>query len=356
MSHFVVQPRAAVQAPFDDHARLAAVYAHELLDTAPDAAFDAVARTAAALLDAPIAFVGLLDANRLWFKAAVGADVAALPADAAHPLDAVRLIADLQADGCAAAHALRQAAPGARSYAGAALVDESGHLLGTVGVLDHRVRNFGAQERRRLADAAALASTALAAHYRAVALARAAKSDPVTGAADRQRFDEALDVELQYSMRTGEPFSVLCLGINGFEDISTGFGRAVADDVLREVTRRLAQQVRVGDLLAHLGQAEFGIVMRHGAENEAAALAARIDAAMGEPVQLGAGESLGVSLSLGVGAYDDEVVSAAQLFTRAQREQRLAAERLERRVSLVGRLFEAPALRLVTGDEGRQGG
>lgn len=352
MSQLVVQNRSAAAGAPDEQARLAAVLAHELLDTPHEPAFDAVVRTVATLLGAPVAFIGLLDADRLWLKAAVGTDAAEAAPAAAHAGQALRLIADLEADTSATAQALRALGHGhdqaLRSYAGVALFGEGGHQLGTVGVLSTQPEAFDDAAVRRLNDAALLAGTALSAHYRAVSLARAAKSDPVTGTADRRRFDEALDVELQYSMRTGEPFSVLSLAINGHRDIVTGFGRAMADDVLREVTRRLAQQVRVGDLLSHLGQAEFGIVMRHGAEAEAAALAARIEAAMAEPVQLGDGESLGVSLSLGVGAYDDEVVSAAQLFGRAQRAQRLAAERLERRVNMVGKLLEAPALRLVS--------
>ncbi|MBQ1766599.1 MAG: sensor domain-containing diguanylate cyclase [Aquincola sp.] len=352
MSQLVVQNRSLPAVGAEEAARLAAVYAHELLDTPAEPAFDAVVRTAAALTGAPVAFLGLLDADRLWFKASVGLDSPQAEPAAAHAGQALCVIDDLQADGSAATTALRAAAPNARSYAGLALVDEAGQLLGTLGVLSPKTHAFGAAEVQRLQDAAVLAGTALLAHYRAVSLARAAKADPVTGIADRPRFDEALDVELQYSMRTGEPFSVLSLCINGHRDIATGFGRAIADDVLREVARRLGHQVRVGDLLAHLGQAEFGIVMRHGAEAEAGALAARIEAAMAEPVQLGDGESLGVSMSLGVGAYDDEVVSAAQLYSRAHRAQRLAAERLERRVNMVGKLLEAPALRLVAGRQG----
>lgn len=350
-------PQPLAQPPFsapmtsaapDDADRLAAVHALELLDTAPDAAFDAVARAAAALLGAPAAYVGVLDADRLWLKASVGLEVGVAAFEAAPPVGELALVEDLAADASPAAAALLGLAPGLRSHAGIAVCDGQGHRIGSVGVLDTVPRRFDDEARRRLQDLAQLAGTAFAAHGRAVALARAAKADPLTGTADRQRFEEALDVELQYSMRTGEPFSVLCLAVNGFEDITVGFGHAVADDVLREVTRRLAQQVRIGDLFAHLGHAEFGIVMRHGAETEAAALAARIDAAMAEAVQLGAGEQLGVALSLGVAAYDDEVVSAAQLFRSAQRAQRQAAERAEQRVSIVGRLFESPALRLVS--------
>ncbi|MCR5867065.1 MULTISPECIES: diguanylate cyclase domain-containing protein [Aquincola] len=347
MSQLVVQNRSATAGASDEQARLAAVYAHELLDTPQDPAFDAVVRSAAALTGACAAFIGLLDADRLWFKSAMGVDLAQAGTDAAHAGQPLRVIHDLSTEPGPTARALRSLADGLHAYAGVALLDEAGRQLGTLGVLSASAGAFGPAELQRLQDAALLAGTALTAHYRAVSLARAAKSDPVTGTADRRRFDEALDVELQYSMRTGEPFSVLSLAINGHTDIVTGFGRGVADDVLREVSRRLAQQVRVGDLLSHLGQAEFGIVMRHGAEAEARALAARIESAMAEPVQLGDGQSLGVSLSLGVGAYDDEVVSAAQLFGRAHRAQRLAAERLERRVNMVGKLLEAPALRLV---------
>lgn len=338
----------------EDADRLAAVRALELLDTAPDPAFDAVARAAAALLGTGAAYVGVLDADRLWLKAAVGLEAAAVAPEAAAAVGETLLIEDLAVAGGPAAAALLGLAPGVRSHLGIAVCDGDGRRLGAVGVLDTVPRRFDDIARARLADVATLAATAFAAHGRAVALARAAQADPLTGTADRQRFEEALDVELQYSMRTGEPFSVLCLAINGFEDITIGFGHAVADDVLREVTRRLGQQVRIGDLFAHLGHAEFGIVMRHGAQTEAAALSARIEAAMASPVALEAGEQLGVTLSLGVAAYDDEVVSAAQLFRSAQLAQRQAAELAEQRVSIVGRLFESPALRLVASrdDEG----
>jgi signal transduction histidine kinase/CheY-like chemotaxis protein len=49
--------------------RLAALYAYEVLDTAPEASFDRIAALAARLFAAPMAFVSLVDRDRLWFKA-----------------------------------------------------------------------------------------------------------------------------------------------------------------------------------------------------------------------------------------------------------------------------------------------
>ena len=55
-----------------DPGRLAALQQTNLLDTAAEEAFDRLARLAARLLDAPIALVTLVDADRLFLKACLG--------------------------------------------------------------------------------------------------------------------------------------------------------------------------------------------------------------------------------------------------------------------------------------------
>jgi GAF domain-containing protein len=65
----------------DEAARLAALRRYAILDTPPDEAFDRVARLAASLFQAPIALVSFLDADRAWFKAHVGVDIAEIPRD-----------------------------------------------------------------------------------------------------------------------------------------------------------------------------------------------------------------------------------------------------------------------------------
>ncbi len=61
-------------ASLDDTRRLRAVHATGLLDTEPEEAFDRLGRLAATLLDAPHAFITLVDERRSFWKTAIGVD------------------------------------------------------------------------------------------------------------------------------------------------------------------------------------------------------------------------------------------------------------------------------------------
>jgi diguanylate cyclase (GGDEF)-like protein len=174
--------------------------------------------------------------------------------------------------------------------------------------------------------------------------------DPLTGVASRRQFDQALEVELNHAMRTGEPFTLVLLSIDGVADIRNGFGSAAADAALREVAARLARQVRLGDVLSRLCGEEFGVVMRHGAEAAAEVLAARIVEAIREPLTLDSGDAVGVRVCIGIAAYTDNVESVAALTGHAEQALEQARRQHERRWNIFGRKFEAPALRLVGGD------
>ena len=58
--------------PLDDPARLDALHGADLLDTAPEEAFDRFTSLAAAILDVPVALVSLVDADRQFFKSCNG--------------------------------------------------------------------------------------------------------------------------------------------------------------------------------------------------------------------------------------------------------------------------------------------
>src|SRR6202011_1694754 len=56
-----------------DARRLAAVEAVALVGSEPEEAFDRLARLAATVLGAPLAFVTLVDSERSWYKSRIGA-------------------------------------------------------------------------------------------------------------------------------------------------------------------------------------------------------------------------------------------------------------------------------------------
>ena len=68
--------------PALEEERLRALRTLEVLDTAPEAEFDAIVEGARHLFGCSMAFVSLLDVNRQWFKARYGLDEAETPRDA----------------------------------------------------------------------------------------------------------------------------------------------------------------------------------------------------------------------------------------------------------------------------------
>lgn len=57
-----------------EETRLEALRRYEILDTPREEAFDRLTELAAQIFDVPVAFVAFLDADRQWFKSAVGLD------------------------------------------------------------------------------------------------------------------------------------------------------------------------------------------------------------------------------------------------------------------------------------------
>jgi GAF domain-containing protein len=69
--------------PDDEPERLRELYALELLDSAPEPAFERIVLLASRLFHAPIALVSLIGAERNWYKACLGLEVREVPRDTA---------------------------------------------------------------------------------------------------------------------------------------------------------------------------------------------------------------------------------------------------------------------------------
>lgn len=142
----------------DETARLEALRALGVMDTAPEARFDRVTALASDLFDAPIALVSLVDDHRQWFKSRVGLEACSTDrslAFCAHALemgpDAVMVVEDATLDPRFAANALVTQAPDIRFYMGATLTTADGFNLGTLCVIDTKPRPTPSErDQRRL--------------------------------------------------------------------------------------------------------------------------------------------------------------------------------------------------------------
>lgn len=87
-----------------------------------------------------------------------------------------------------------------------------------------------------------------------------AATDPLTGASNRRRFDEAVRTEVARSRRYGTPLSLIMLDIDHFKRINDSLGHPVGDQVLAEFARLISGNVRDTDLFARLGGEEFAVL------------------------------------------------------------------------------------------------
>ncbi|GEM_PF-372106 len=141
--------------------RLTVLKRYNILDTAPEAAFDHLTALAASLLSAPIALISVVGEGRIWFKSHHGVElqqVARAPGlcDSAILQNQPLLITDIQADRCASGNPLVMGLPGLRFYLGVPLRTREGLNVGTLCVLDRIPRNVTTGQMIQLRELASI--------------------------------------------------------------------------------------------------------------------------------------------------------------------------------------------------------
>ena len=309
--------------PTNESQRLLAVRSYDILDTPPEVDFDTLTRVAIHALNAPAGVIGLMDSDRLWFKSQIGLGVPQLDrqiAFCAHAImrpDEQLVVEDLLNDPRFERNPLVTQTPNLCFYAGSPLIDRQGYALGTIAVVDTQPRTFSDSQRAALRDLSTLVITALENRQRANLLGHLAMTDHLTGLANRTQFERTLNSEMGHARRTGEPFTVLYMDLDGFKRVNDTFGHAAGDEVLHEVARRMEDQVRTEDLLARIGGDEFGVFMRQNVKDSPELLANRIVETVSAPITLSTGDKTSVGISIGIATYTDAIVSMAALLAMA---------------------------------------
>ena len=104
-----------------------------------------------------------------------------------------------------------------------------------------------------------------------------ARTDALTGVANRTHLDELLDREWRRAVRAGEPMSVLLLDIDFFKPFNDHYGHQAGDECLRRVGGALQGLLRrASDIVARYGGEEFLLILGQAGPEEARANAQRI--------------------------------------------------------------------------------
>jgi diguanylate cyclase (GGDEF)-like protein len=137
-------------------------------------------------------------------------------------------------------------------------------------------------------------------------VASQAKTDSLTGLANRWAFDEELALEWRRAERVGDPLGLILLDIDNFKSINDTYGHQVGDSVLRHVGEVLAGSVRQVDLAARYGGEEFGVIVPEADLTGAIELAERLRTVLAaEQIALPDGGVLSVTASFGAAVKGD---------------------------------------------------
>ncbi len=127
-----------------------------------------------------------------------------------------------------------------------------------------------------------------------------ASFDLVTGLPNRSLFAERARQTLQVALRMDKPAALLLLDLDRFKVINDSQGHASGDRLLREVAQRLQLLLRPADTLARLGGDEFALMLPGCGPLEAQQMAARLQAALREPLVHGSALELKLTASMGI--------------------------------------------------------
>lgn len=135
--------------------RIEVLRTYEILDTPPDQRMDLLTKMAADLLQVPIAFISLVDTDRIWYKSKVGFDIQETKRRDGL-CGSVILTDDLYQEGVATTDKQTLPDPGGigemgiRFYAAVPLLSREGYNLGAFGVMDRKPRQLKEVEEKIL--------------------------------------------------------------------------------------------------------------------------------------------------------------------------------------------------------------
>ncbi|CAM2139105.1 Uncharacterized signaling protein PA1727 [Pararobbsia alpina] len=168
---------------------------------------------------------------------------------------------------------------------------------------------------RRFQNRTAEMSTSLSTLNRQ--LLRLAALDTLTDLPNRATLVQRVGRAITRAQRTGRPFAVLYMDLDGFKTINDSLGHSVGDGVLKAFAQRLRQSVRRYGTIARIGGDEFVVVVEQlNLPQDASAVAALILTQMEENLIVD-GVPIRVTPSIGIAMHPRDGLTVEDLLRNA---------------------------------------
>jgi diguanylate cyclase (GGDEF)-like protein len=147
-------------------------------------------------------------------------------------------------------------------------------------------------------------------------LHEAARTDPLTGLANRRSFRELFEHELERARRGERSLSLAIADLDFFKRVNDTLGHDGGDEVLRSVASCLRGGRRASDVVARLGGEEFALVMAESDPRQALVATERLRARLQHQMS---DASVPLTISFGIASFPNHGGSSEQLLYAADR-------------------------------------
>jgi diguanylate cyclase (GGDEF)-like protein len=137
----------------------------------------------------------------------------------------------------------------------------------------------------------------------------AARTDSLTGIANRRAVLEGAERILQRQARAKRPIAVLLFDLDRFKHINDSFGHRLGDEVLKRFADVATSSLRANDLFGRLGGEEFVAILPDAPAPAAHAAAERIRAGFAESCRVVDALRVHATVSIGIAASDDAMIA-----------------------------------------------
>lgn len=260
----------------DETQRLASLRALHVLDSPRDERFDRITRLASQIFGTPVATIGFIDSERLWFKSTQGMYLREASRDTSFCSHTIAsgspmVIQDARRDPRFADNPTVVGEPFLRFYAGHPIAAPDQKRVGSLCVVDYRPRVFTDADTRTLTDLAAwveqLLHDPLKRHGRLErVLSRDhgddhPRVDRVTRVWNGPAIVETVRRELAHAREEKRPLAVVVLRVDGMESLTSTAGTARRDFVLAEISQRIRACLRPYDVVGRSSSDQFLAVL-----------------------------------------------------------------------------------------------
>jgi diguanylate cyclase (GGDEF)-like protein len=194
-------------------------------------------------------------------------------------------------------------------------------VIGVLTVAFGRPQPFPPEKQRlltALADNAAIAVRNAQLHEN---VEQSARTDPLTGLANRRSFNDAFTNEVRRARRYNLPLALIMADVDKLKSINDRYGHVVGDTLLIAAAQALRNAIRATDVPARFGGDEFVVILPGTSVADARHIAHRIGQEASRLTFDWNGNLIPVSVTMGIsGGQGETLPDAADLLNTADQE------------------------------------